>query len=99
MQQRHRRRHRRGDQRQRTGSKLHFGLLIAVILLPLLLLANLPLLAVVPGALLTAASISVLESSKDDDATAVEIVDPNDAVAMRQLREATWVEGHSRRIG
>ena len=77
------------------------AILAALFVLPLLLLAHVPLLAALPGAVLTAVSINAIESSRTEsvEAAAAElVVDTADRGEMARISAAEQVEGSSRRI-
>ena len=78
-----------------------FAIWAALLVLPVLLLAHVPLLAALPGAVLTAVSINALESGRADsaEADAALVVDAGDRVEMARIAAAEQVEGTSRRTG
>lgn len=74
--------------------------LLAVLLVPLLLALHAPVLAaVVPGALLTVASLEAIEDrGRDLSLPTVEIVNPGDPVERARMESAVEIPGASRRV-
>ncbi|GEM_PF-4625410 len=82
---------------RRSPLKPSLGLIAAMLLLPLLLLTSLPLLAAVPGALLTAAGIHAFDAHRGEIRGRVplvraELVDANDPREMRRIALAERVD-------
>jgi hypothetical protein len=91
----------RTDHPHRRTSRISIAIVAALVMLPLLLLAHVPLLAAVPGALLTAASINALDSSHAGDpesGPSTELVDPADLGERARIDRAEAVEANSRRV-
>ena len=73
--------------------------LLAVLLIPLLLVLHAPVLAaVVPGALLTMASLSALEGERAALAPAADVVTASDHGDIQRIAAAIPVEARSRRL-
>lgn len=86
------------DTRSRTKRPMGLSLL-AVLLIPLLLVLHAPVLAaIVPGALLTMASIGALERERAAIAPSAQLVSAEDIVDIQRIAAAIPVEARSRRI-
>lgn len=78
--------------------RMRLGLL-AMLLVPLLLVLHAPLLAaVVPGALLTVASLDALEQRDARALPAAHVVDPADGFEAARIERAVWVPSQSARV-
>jgi hypothetical protein len=88
-----------GRAHPRHAGKRRFGLtLLALVLLPLLLFLHAPLLAaLVPGALLTAASFDAIEAREHPALARARVVTPDDHDDLRRLASATPIEATSNR--
>lgn len=72
---------------------------LALLLVPLLLFLQAPVLAaVLPGALITIASIDALQQRERHSLTGAEIVAADDREAVQRIASATEIESRSRRI-
>lgn len=83
----------------RQSARARFGLLTAVLLVPLLVLLHAPLVAaIVPSAVLTYVSIQTLDRVERErpPAVTVELVDPRDPVERERVRRAELVPDTSR---
>ena len=73
--------------------------LLAILLIPLLLVLHVPVLAaVVPGALLTVASLGALDRDRAALAPAAEVVTIDDSADIRRIAAAIPIEARSRRV-
>lgn len=72
----------------------------ALLLVPLLLFLHAPVLAaIVPGALLTVASLDVLQQQERHALSSAAVVDLDDHEELRRVASATPIEARSRRLG
>jgi hypothetical protein len=72
---------------------------LALLLVPLLLFLHAPVLAaIVPGALITVASLDVLQHRERHALTGAAVVDPEDRDELQRVSSATPIEASSRRI-
>jgi hypothetical protein len=73
---------------------------LALLLVPLLLFLHAPVLAaIVPGALITVASLDVLQQRERHALPSAAVVDADDHDELRRVATATPVEARSRRLG
>lgn len=73
---------------------------LALLLVPLLLFLHAPVLAaIVPGALITAASIDALQQRERHALPSAAIVGADDHEDLRRLASATLIDGRTRRVG
>ena len=74
--------------------------LLAVLLIPLLLLLNVPVLAaVVPSALIAAVSFNVLGQDPQPALPRAQLVDPHDRAELHRLTHAQTITATTRRVG
>ena len=86
----------RKSRRNRRPSNLS---LLALLMIPLLLILHAPVLAaVVPGAMLTVASLGALGHEQPSLAPAAQVLGPEDIQDLQRMAAATTVTAHSRRI-
>ena len=73
--------------------------LLALLAIPLLLALHAPLLAaVVPGALLTVASLQARDAQQREALPSTALVDADDLAELMRVSAATPVSGHSHRV-